>query len=228
MEPEFNYMSVPGVSTCTTRISLGDSVTIDNLRSLEAGSIDAAALISEAPMDVIVLGCTSGSFIGGKSYDCSLIKKMEEAAGGVPCTTTGSSVIEALKKSKIKRPAVFTPYTDDINKLCNKYLHENGIEPVETEGINLTNDHEISSITPDEIRDRVLNMKNLKDCDGIFISCTGLKTLPVIEEIEQSCGKPVISAIQASFWNCLRICRVDNYTYGPGSLFRKEYSTGKT
>jgi len=40
------------------------------------------------------------------------------------------------------------------------------------------------------------------------ISCTNLRTVAVLEALEQDLGKPVISAIQASFWDGLRLAGV--------------------
>lgn len=110
MEPEFYLMSPPGVITCTTRISLGDSVTEESLLNLGDQACDAAELLAESPLDVIALGCTSGSFIGGNSYDLELIKKMEQKSS-TRCTTTGRPVIFS---SSAIRGAVFKP-VHDIN-----------------------------------------------------------------------------------------------------------------
>jgi maleate isomerase len=37
--------------------------------------------------------------------------------------------------------------------------------------------------------------------------------------LERDLKKPVITAIQATFWNCLRLCNVNEKIKGFGSLF---------
>jgi len=219
MEPEFYMMSSPGIITCTTRITLGNSVTEGSLRSLGDKACDAAALLAEAPMDVIALGCTSGSFIGGNSYDLELIKKMEDASS-VRCITTGRSVINALKKLDMKKISMLTPYTDDINRKAMAYLGENGIETVYCRGLGLVRDYDIDMVPLEKVKREVLSLEGLSEGDGIFISCTGLKTVPLIEELEQKTGLPVITAVQATFWNSLEIAGIKKKPENYGSLLR--------
>jgi len=219
MEPEFYLMSPPGVITCTTRISLGDTVTEESLLALGDQAWRAAQLLSEAPMDVIALGCTSGSFIGGNTYDIELTNKMEQASS-IKCITTGRSVINALKALDIDKIALFTPYTDDISNKAISYLRENSIETVSHKGMGLIKDYDIDMVPLETVKKEVLSLNNLPDCNGIFISCTGLKTVPLIAELEQITGLPVITSVQATFWNCLKIAGVKNMPEGFGSLFR--------
>lgn len=217
MEPEFYLMSPPGVITCTTRISL-QSVTEKSLLNLGDQACDAAELLAEAPMDVIALGCTSGSFIGGNSYDLELIKRMEQRSS-TRCTTTGRSVINAFKAMDIDRIALFTPYTDDINNKAISYLSENSIETVSHKGMGLVKDYDIDMVPLDTVKKEVLSLKGLSESKAIFISCTGLKTIPLIEELEKLTCLPVITAVQATFWNSLKISNVKKSPEGFGSLF---------
>lgn len=218
MEPEFYLMSPPGVITCTTRISLGDTVTEESLLNLGDQACNAAELLAESPMDVIALGCTSGSFIGGSSYDLELIKKMEHRSS-TKCITTGRSVIDALKTMGLDRLALFTPYTDDITERAVSYLSENNIETISRKGMGLTRDYDIDMVPLETVKKEVLALRDLSECNGIFISCTGLKTVPIIAELEELTGLPVITSVQATFWNCLKISGVQDMPENFGSLF---------
>ena len=58
--------------------------------------------------------------------------------------------------------------------------------------------------------------------DGVFIACTALPTLPVIEPLEEDLGKPVITANQATMWETLRLSGVATSSMGGrGSLYRR-------
>jgi maleate isomerase len=218
MEPEFYLMSPAGVITCTTRVSLGNDVNEESLLNLGDQVCNAAKLLSEAPMDIIALGCTSGSFIGGSSYDLELINKMEQRSS-TACTTTGRSVINALRTMNLDRIALFTPYTDDINDKAVSYLNENNIETISSKGLGLVKDYDIDMVPLETVKEEVLSLKELSKCNGIFISCTGLKTAPIIAELEQLTGLPVITSVQATFWNCLKISGVQTMPENFGSLF---------
>jgi maleate isomerase len=54
--------------------------------------------------------------------------------------------------------------------------------------------------------------------DAIFISCTNFRTIGVLAALERDLGKPVVSAIQASFWHCLRLAGVEDAIDGYGRL----------
>ena len=56
--------------------------------------------------------------------------------------------------------------------------------------------------------------------EAILISCGALRTLDVIEEIEQSTGKPVVTSNQSMMWNCLRMSGIEDRLDGYGILFR--------
>ena len=55
--------------------------------------------------------------------------------------------------------------------------------------------------------------------DAVFISCTALRTVGAIEALEADLGKPVVSAIQVTFWDALRVAQVGDDCPGFGSLF---------
>jgi len=55
--------------------------------------------------------------------------------------------------------------------------------------------------------------------DAVFLSGTGMPTLPILQALEDDLGKPVISANSAMMWNALRIAGVTRPTQGHGRLF---------
>ena len=57
------------------------------------------------------------------------------------------------------------------------------------------------------------------EADALFLSCTNFRTIGVIAALERDLGKPVVSAIQASFWHCLRLAGVGGGVEGYGGLF---------
>ena len=59
----------------------------------------------------------------------------------------------------------------------------------------------------------------LPESDGVFISCTNLRSVGAIATLEADLGVPVVSAIQASFWDALRLAGVRASKPGFGRLF---------
>jgi maleate cis-trans isomerase len=55
----------------------------------------------------------------------------------------------------------------------------------------------------------------------VLLSGTGLPTLDVLEPLERDLAKPVISSVQASFWQALRLAGVRQAIPGFGRLLRE-------
>ena len=84
--------------------------------------------------------------------------------------------------------------------------------------LGFDDDHEIAAISLEDVYQQTRNT-DLPDADAVFISCTNLRTLPIIEDLETDLKKPVISAIQASLWYALKVLGIHEYVPGTGSLF---------
>ena len=55
--------------------------------------------------------------------------------------------------------------------------------------------------------------------DGLFVSCTALKIVDVLDKVERSQNTVVISSNQAIIWDCLRSVGIDSKIKGYGKLF---------
>jgi maleate isomerase len=79
----------------------------------------------------------------------------------------------------------------------------------------------IEEIPQDDIRELVLQLVDRPDADGVFISCTGMRTSSILDSLEEATGKPVVSAMQASVWDVLLKAGLTPDLAGVGSLFRQ-------
>ena len=202
-------MTPDGGSIHTTRVPLGNT-DVEGLNRLLLKTEEAAELLSDIPVDVILLGCTSASFINGLVYERNMIADMVKRTG-IPFTTTSTSVIRALNAMGVKKVAVATPYIDEVTQLALAYLKENGIEVCNSRGMGLLLDRDIDAVKLDDVYEFAKNT----------VLCTGLRTIPTIERLERRLQKPVITAIQASMWNALRMVGIDDKVEGYGSLFER-------
>ena len=67
----------------------------------------------------------------------------------------------------------------------------------------------------------VLSKIDLIDADALFVSCTALPVLQIIEKLEKKLNKPVLSSNQALIWDTLESIGKNNSTQGFGKLFLK-------
>lgn len=207
-----------GVGVHFTRIRMSNQVTVNNLRATAGELAKAAALIlPDCPPDVICFACTSASFILGEE-----LIRQELSAGlpGATPTTLVSGVVQALRACNIHRLVVATPYLDDINLLERDYFRRQGFNVLDLQGMNIRDDSDIAKVSPGYIQDFALGL-NRPEAQAIFISCGALRSLDIVDRLEQKAGKPVIVSNQAMVWETLRLAGIQDRIKGFGSLFYK-------
>ncbi|MCL5068593.1 MAG: aspartate/glutamate racemase family protein [Thaumarchaeota archaeon] len=216
MEREFVEMVPPDVSVHVTRVKFGKASVEENLQMME-GVEEAAMLLSLARVNLIHFNCTTGSLIGGKGYDESIIERIEHKTG-VPGLTTATSVIRALKTLQLKNIGILAPYPEDIVKLEKKFFESSGFNVVWTHAENIADPEVQATTNPSKWIG--LAEQLLVEADGLFISCAGIEIVHKINEIETSLGRPVVTSNQASVWACLKKLGIENQSASFGRLMR--------
>jgi maleate isomerase len=219
MEPECYAMAPEGVTIHADRMRL-PKVTVEGLTSMmEAQEIeDTTARVAKAPVHSIVFGGTSASFLLGRGYDEQVKARMASRAPGVPVTTTSTAMLKALRTFRAKRVSFVGPYEDRITQRGRKFLEENGFEVLAATGMGLTTDKEIGAVALEDVYAFARTSAH-PTSDAVFLSCTGMRTVGAIEALERDLGVPVVSAIQVSFWDALRLAGVKESKPGFGRLF---------
>ncbi|NJD99844.1 maleate cis-trans isomerase [Thermococcus sp. LS1] len=201
MEMELHSAIPEGVSLHTARVPLRN-VTEEELIKMNALAVESAKLLRDAGVELILYGCTSGSFIGGKDFEKELEAKIENEVN-VPVVSTSTAVVEALKMLDAQSILVITPYTDEINEREKEFLEANDFEVLDIRGLGIEDNTKIGKLEPYEAY-RLAKATFVDEADAIFISCTNLRTFEIIEPLEEDLGVPVVTSNQASLWLALR------------------------
>ena len=227
-EPECQRLAPEGVSFHFSRMSLGD-LTIEGLREMGKHSIEKGKELASAGVDLIVFGCTSGSFSEGTGHDEKIIRELEEATG-IPALATSTAVIKALKTLSVRSFALCSPYSEELNAREKEFFEAQGFKVTAMVGLGLVKktplfplaSRPVSHVGLQEfyVPYKLARMVNSPEAQAIFISCTNFATLAKIEALEKEIGKPVITANQATFWAALRKMGVKDQWTGSGRLFR--------
>ena len=157
-----------------------------------------AASIAKAGITVVGFACTSASFFQGEGSDQVIAQNMT-AAAGVPTYTTATAAVNALRTVGAKRIAIATPYLSWVYEAERAFFQHAGFDVLAINGLERRGGTDINSITGDEIRALVEDIDR-PDADAIFVSCTDLPVLDLIDELERTYRKPVLSSNQATFW----------------------------
>jgi maleate isomerase len=217
MEEEFNALKPDGVSVHAARMLIRFP-NIEELAKMAEDTEKATELISTAKPSIIAFGCTSGSVLNGLGWDEKLISRIQKIAK-VHATTTATAVIRAFKELEIHKIAVVTPYIEELNELEKDFFEDSGITVLEIRGIDLGGE-EMEMLTLEKIADYARAV-NRSDADAVFLSCTNLKALPIVEQLEKELGKYVFSSNIATYWDVMRRLGIKQPITGMGKLLER-------
>lgn len=215
MEYEVQRMAGERRSVHTMRIA-HTADTEENLLRLATQATDAARLLAHAKVDVICYGCTASGFLKGPQQDREIGAAIE-AATGIPAATTSACVVDALRALGARRVSVATAYEPWLNERVRAYLEAAGFTVIAIEGFG-TQQH--AAIAPDRVATLAAKV-NRAEAEALFVSCSNLRTLEIIEPVERSLGKPVVTSNQASMWKMLRLVGDRRDIVGVGRLLRE-------
>lgn len=219
MEPEFWRIAPEGVSVHTARISGGRHGTPEELRSMESASKVAAQDVAMIEPDVIAYGCTSGSFFEGPEWNKKICEQLT-AISGAPTVTTAGAMAASLVAGGFSKVDVVTPYVDVTNERLKHFLKAHGITVQRLGTFDMLDMFDHAKILPEEIYRKVKDMTQ-PDSEAVFVACTQLRALEVLDMLERDLGKPVYSAVQATAWQAYQEMGVDPQVADCGSLLRK-------
>ena len=166
----------------------------------------------------VAYACTSGSFVGGLGHDRAIIQRLGRVVDA-PVTTTSTAMVGALRVMGVDRVAVAAPYLNELSERLRAFLEASGFKVTDVRALNLG--QEFGAVPAAEAY-RLARRADSPGADGVFVACTALPTLPVIEHLEEDLGKPVITANQATMWEALRLSGVSTTSMsGRGSLYRR-------
>ena len=199
------------------RIHCYNPLTNETLKKMADDITDVTKeILPDQKLDCIAYGCTSGTIAAGYS---SIHEKVNLAKPNTKVTTPITSAIKALKKFNINKISVFTPYTNEINQSVIKYFKNENIEVVSLSYFDIASDLDIGKVDPDYLF-KVLSKINLSESDALFVSCTALPVLDLINVLEKKLGKIVLSSNQTLIWDTLKEISYNKNIDGFGQLFK--------
>lgn len=219
METEFWRIAPAGVSVHTARIAGGREGTPEELRNMENASKHAAEEVAMVEPDVVVYGCTSGSFFEGPAWNKKICEQLT-AITKAPTVTTAGAMVACLMAGGHKKVDVVTPYVDVTNQRLKQFTEAHGIEVAKLGTFDMLDMFDHAKVLPEEIYAKVKQITT-PDAEAVFVACTQLRALEVLDMLERDLGKPVYSAVQASAWQAYGAMNVDPKIMDCGSLLRK-------
>ena len=172
-------------------------------------------ILPNQKIDCVAYGCTSGTVAAGYNM---IKEKVNLAKPKAKVTTPITAAIKALNKLDINRISIFTPYTKTINDSVINYFKKENIIVNSLTYFDIDSDLDIGKVDEDYLFE-VLSKIDLEDSDALFVSCTALPVLSIINKLEKKLNKVVLSSNQTLIWDSLNAIDYKEKIDGFGKLF---------
>ena len=173
-------------------------------------------ILPNEKINTVAYGCTSGTIAIGKD---KIKEKIQLAKPDCYVTTPITSAIKAINKMKVKKISVFTPYPESVNKTVFEYFSKEKIEVISFSSFNLDSDLEIGKVDPNYLFE-VLTKMDTGNAEALFVSCTALPVLKILDHVETKIKKIVLSSNQTLIWDSIRSVGYQSSINRYGKLFR--------
>ena len=193
-----------GIGCFFSRVECENEVTPKTLEAMKSKiGVSASLILPELDLDVLAYGCTSASATIGENEVFAQLAVRQESASKTTPITAAIKAFDALKSRKI---GLVTPYIGKVNDILIDYIEHKGAWKVtQLLSFNLISDTEVASVTESSIKSAAVKVGSMEDVDTVFISCTNLRTMKVVGEVENIIGKPVTSSNMAMAWDMMRL-----------------------
>jgi maleate isomerase len=214
-EPEFIRMLPDGITLHVARLPLrtveADS-TIAIVQDIEAES----RKLADADVDAIVLAATAPSSRRGLGYDQELISRIT-AASGKPATTASTALIQALATLGARRLVIAAPWGEAVNRIAAGFIEASGYQVLAQQALGHVSNLEIGLLAEQTAFD-LGKAVDQPDADVVMLACGNWRTLGIVDRLEATLGKPVLTTNQVSLWAVLRQAGVTEPVQGCGVL----------
>lgn len=217
MESEFFRTCPEGVSVHTTRVLIKGLTNPECLAEMASHAERAAEELKTCLSDVMIYGCTSGSFLKGRAWEKQFCERLQQLAER-PVLTTADNCVQALRAIGKRKIAIGTPYIESLNRSAYQYFTEAGFEIVHMKGLGIEVSTNIGKTAPHAIY-RLGREAMAPDAEALFLSCTGIRSIEIVQQPQDDLGIPVISSNLCNLWAALRMHGLHDRLEGLGDLF---------
>lgn len=204
LEREFSSLiDQPDIEIFATRIESDSNISVETLRLMEARIPNCVNVLPTGlDFDVIAYGCTSATMMFGED---TVARQIHSARPNCQVTDPVTAMRAAFGRLGITRIGLLTPYSEEVNDRMRLGFVERGLEISIMSSFHEPNDNRVALISEKSTLDAIVEIGNRPECDAVFVSCTTLRSLSVLEEAEAIIQKPVSSSNHALAWHTLHL-----------------------
>lgn len=199
---------VPGCSAHFSRFTVTEiALSAQALGQFDDSKILAAAeLLADAKVDAIGWSGTSSGWLGFER-DRVLCERIRERTG-IPATTAVLALNELLALRGVKRLALVTPYTGDVQQRIVDNYGSLGIEVVGERHLGIRVNHDFALVEPERLLALMRETAAARP-QAITTFCTNLRAATLAEALERELDIPLLDTVSTTVWGLLRAVSAD-------------------
>lgn len=213
-ESELRAMAPPDVGIHAARVMFGamrpggtmdPTIPLAPVRAFaEPPYVDEAVdQLAAAPLAAIAYAFTSSAYVIGVSGEAAMLERLAARARGLPVVATCAATVDALHALGVVRMGLIDPpwFDAGLNDLGRAYYTDAGFEVSFAAPCGLASGQTL--IQPGDLHDWVAEHVP-DDVEAAVLGGNGFRAVGVIEKLEATLGRPVLTANQALLWSALR------------------------
>jgi len=180
-----------------SRIPSGEALSSDTIAEMKENLPHSARLFPRAArFDAVGYGCTSGTTLIGADAVAAMIRQGVKT----PFVTDPlTAALAALRALDVTHLGLVTPYVKHIAAPVRDAFIAAGFQVSETVNFGEAVEARVARIAPASIK--AAARQAAQGAQAVFLSCTNLRTLDIINDLEAELGLPVLSSNQVLAWH---------------------------
>lgn len=179
--------------------------------------LEGARRLREEGVSAAMWACTSGSFVFGLDGARAQARSVANHLG-VPTSSTSLAFVEACRHIGAGRVAIAASYPPEIVRLFVSFLEDAGLDVVGSESADIMTGVEVGTLDRDHLVELIARTD--QPCvEALLVPDTAWHTIGLLQELDATLGKPVLTANQVTIWQGLLLAGRRERQQKLGALF---------
>lgn len=202
VEDEMRALLPGAARLMVSRVPSGLEVTQDSLSEMEGHLTGAATLFPRGyAFDAVGYACTSGSAVIGAEAVARLIRQGTDTAA---TTNPATALIAACRAAGVTRLGLVSPYVAEVSARLREVLQQSGIATPAFGSFDEASEAAVARIDAASVIDAARAVAAQAPVQALFLSCTNLRTVPLLGPLGDALGIPVWSSNLVLAWHLAR------------------------
>lgn len=202
LEQDFRRLFTdPDIALYISRVPSGETLSSASIAAMESELSHSAHLLPRsACFDAVAYGCTSGTTLIGAGAVAAMVRQGVET----PVVTDPlTAALAALRALNITDLGLVTPYIESIAAPVRDMFVASGFSVGETLTFGEEREASVARISPQSLK--AAARQAAQGAEAVFLSCTNLRTLDIISDLEAELEIPVLSSNQVLAWHMAQL-----------------------